>query len=210
MTSQPGRRRGRFEAWLHDKTAEQVHAMHGRLKGEIIGAMTGTIVELGPGAGANMRYYGSGVHVIGIEPNPAMHDRLTANADRSGVDLEIRTLHGESIDVADGAADAVVATLVLCGVGDPNQVMAEVRRVLKPGGTFFFIEHVVAPSGSWTRRLQRLVKRPHRWLFNGCEVDRDTAELLRNSGFGDLDIRTSDAGVGGMYVRHQIMGTATR
>ncbi len=63
--------------------------------------MAGTVVELGPGTGVNMRYYAPGVKVIAIEPNPVMHDPLRAKADEHGVDLEIRTLRGESIDVDD-------------------------------------------------------------------------------------------------------------
>ena len=172
--------------------------------------MQGTVVEIGPGTGVNMRYYADGVRVIAIEPNPAMHPKLRAQAERSGVDLEIRTLRGEGIDVDDGHADAVVGTLVLCGVDDAHQVMAEVHRVLKPGGTFFFLEHVAAPAGTWTRRIQRVLKRPHRYLFNGCEVDRDTASVLRAAGFGSVELDEVDTGPAGLYARHQIVGTATR
>jgi SAM-dependent methyltransferase len=167
------------------------------------------VVELGPGTGVNARYYAPGVAVIGIEPNPAMHGRLATKAAAAGVNLEIRTLRGESIDVADGSADGVVATLVLCGVDDPVKVLSEVRRVLRPGGRYFFLEHVAAPAGSLTRSAQRLVKRPHRWLFNGCEVDRDSEALIRTAGFSAVEIEHRDLGMAGGYVRHVIVGCAT-
>lgn len=202
--------RSRIEARLLDAGAKQTHVRHGKRKHAVIGAMSGTIVEIGAGTGANMRYYADGVRVIAIEPNPAMHPRLRAHADEHGVDVDVRTLRGEGIDVDDAHADAVVGTLVLCGVDDPHQVLSEVHRVLKPGGTFFFLEHVVAPTGTWTRRVQRLLKRPHRWMFNGCEVDRDTAGALRAAGFESIDIEEIDVGKDGLYFRHQIIGTATR
>lgn len=202
--------RTKLEAALLDAGSRAGHDTYGERKETAIGAMTGTVVELGPGTGVNMRYYSPGTRVIGIEPNPGMHDRLRARADEHDVDLEIRTLRGEGIDVDDGEADGVVATLVLCGVDDPAQVVAEVRRVLKPGGTFFFLEHVVAPEGTGTRRAQQLLKRPHRWLFNGCVVDRDTASLLADSGFESIDIEHCDEGRAGLHVRHRVIGTATR
>jgi SAM-dependent methyltransferase len=204
------RRRSRLEARLLDAVAGRVHLQHGHRKSDVISGLTGTIVEIGPGTGVNMRYYAPGVHVIGVEPNPAMHERLADQARRHGVDLEIRTVRGERIDVPDGSADAVVGTLVLCGVDDPHQVVSEVHRVLKPGGTFFFLEHVAAPHASLTRRIQALVKRPHRWLFNGCEVDRDTAAVLTEAGFSHVEIDAVDTGATGLYARHQIIGTAVR
>ena len=72
------------------------------------------------------------------------------------------------------------------------------RRVLKPGGTFFFLEHVAAPAGSMIRRVQAVVKRPHRWVFNGCEVGRDAGALLANVGFTQLDMTQVDTGRSGM------------
>jgi SAM-dependent methyltransferase len=207
---QKQRRRSRIEARLLDAGAADGHATFGERKTEVIGSMSGTIVELGPGTGANMRYYAPGVKVIAIEPNPHMHERLSAQADRYGVDIEIRSLRGEWIDVADEAADGVVGTLLLCGVDDPATVIAEAHRVLKAGGVYFFIEHVRAPEGSRTRRVQQLVKRPHRWMFNGCRVDQHTAELLSSGPFDAVEIDDIDRGRSGVWVRHQIVGTATK
>lgn len=202
-------RRSRVEAWVLDSTAARINAQFGREKRAAIGAMTGTVVEIGPGTGVNMAFYSPGVRVIAIEPNPHLHPKLRQQAEDNGVDLEIRSLRGEHLDVDDGAADGVVGTLVLCGVEDPRQVLAEVRRVLAPRGTYFFIEHVVAPDASWTRRVQQVAKRPHRWLFNGCEVDRDTEASIRSAGFDHVQLRRADAGWRGVYVRYQIVGTAT-
>ena len=172
--------------------------------------MTGTVVEIGPGSGVNMRYYAPGTHVIAIEPNPMMHDRLRRHADDHGVDLEIRTTRGESIDVADAEADGVVGTLLLCGVDDPAAVIEEAHRILKPGGRYFFTEHVRAPDSSWTLRAQRMLRRPHAWLFNGCRTDQDTAALLRAGPFDSVEIDEQDRGAAGLHVRHGLIGTATK
>ncbi len=203
------RLRTRLEAAVLDRQADALHRRHGARKQAVISAMDGPIVEIGPGTGVNMRYYPPGTRVIGIEPNPNMHDRLRASAERHDVDLEIRLLAGEAIDVADDVAGGVVGTLVLCGVEDPVQVVAEVRRVLRPGGTYLFHEHVVAPAGSLTRAVQRVVKRPHHWAANGCVVDRDLAGVIQAAGFAQVDIETFDAGLESAYARTQIIGTAT-
>jgi ubiquinone/menaquinone biosynthesis C-methylase UbiE len=193
-----------------DRMSGDIHKLYGERKAAVIGAMSGVIVELGPGTGVNMRYYQPGVHVIAIEPNPHMHDRLRAQAAQHAVDLEIRTLVGEALDVPDASASGVVGTLVLCGVDDQHKVLAEVRRVLEPGGAYFFVEHVVAPAGSFNRRVQRLVKRPHRYLANGCEVDRDTSAAIHAAGFTKVELTQTDTVPANLYARHQIHGTATR
>jgi SAM-dependent methyltransferase len=204
--------RSHVEAWIlaHAPDGDEVR----RHKQATIGAMRGTVVELGPGPGVNMSYYSPGVRVVAIEPNPVMHVPLRRAADEHDVDLEIRTLHAEDLGanpggVGDGEADGVVGTLVLCGVDDPRLVLSQIRRVLAPGGTYTFFEHVRAPQGTWTRRAQRVVERPHAWVANGCRVDQDTAALLRDAGFGDLQVRDLDIGIGGGWTRTTIIGHAT-
>lgn len=202
--------RSKIEAKLLDSGAEDSHRAHGERKQAVIGAMSGTVVELGPGTGVNMRYYAPGVKVIAIEPNPVMHAPLREKADEHGVDLEIRMLRGESIDVDDASVGGVVGTLLLCGVDDPAQVVREAHRVLKPGGTYFFIEHVESPVGHRNRTVQKVLFRPHRWMFNGCEITRDTATLLEAGPFESIEVSEVDRGRAALWVRHQIIGTATK
>jgi len=202
--------RSRLEARILDAGADDSHAAYGERKQDAVGSMTGTVVELGPGTGANMRYYAAGTKVIAIEPNPEMHDRLRERSAEHDVDLEIRTLRGESIDVDDASVDGVVGTLLLCGVDDPAQVVREAHRVLRPGCTYFFVEHVKAPAGSGALRVQRLLFRPHRWMFNGCETTRDTESVIRRGPFSSVDVDHVDRGRSGLHVRHQIVGTAVK
>lgn len=202
--------RSRFERRLLDAGAADSHEALGERKAAAIGAMRGTVVEFGPGTGVNMRYFAPGVHVIAIEPNPFMHERLRVQAQEHGVDLEIRTLRGESVDIEDASVNGVVGTLLLCGVDDPAAVISEAHRVLAPGGTYFFLEHVHAPADSGMRHVQRLVKRPHEWLLNGCRIDQDSASLLQAGPFDSVDVEEIDRGRAAAWCRHQIIGTAAK
>jgi SAM-dependent methyltransferase len=147
-----------------------------------------TVVELGSGVGSNLRYLPDGARLIAIEPNPHMHARLRRAARARGVDLEIRSVVAERIDLPDASADAVISSLVLCSVRDPEAVLAEVRRVLRPGGRFSFAEHVVAKPGTLTRWTQRTLRRPWAWVFEGCSCERDLAGSIRSAGFSSVDL----------------------
>jgi SAM-dependent methyltransferase len=147
-----------------------------------------TVVELGSGVGANLRYLPVGARLIAIEPNPYMHGRLRRAAHTRGVDLEIRSVVGEQIDLPDASADAVISSLVLCSVGDPVAVVAEVRRILRPGGRFSFAEHVAAPAGTPTAWTQRVLRRPWAWTFEGCSCERDLASVIRSAGFRRVEL----------------------
>lgn len=193
-----------------DRIAPLIHRIYGDRKQAVLGSIRGTIVELGAGAGANLRYYAPGVEVIAIEPNTEMHPIILERAARHGVNVDIRGLRGEQLPLDDHRVDGAVATLVLCSVDDPAQVLDEIYRVLKPGAQLFLLDHVVAPPRTVTRLLQRLAKWPHRWVAGGCMVDRDTAATVHASRFGTVDLDAVDIGWRGVYLRHHIVGTATK
>jgi ubiquinone/menaquinone biosynthesis C-methylase UbiE len=104
----------------------------------------------------------------------------------------------------------VLSSLVLCSVADPGQVLSEVRRVLRPGGRFVFVEHVAAAEGTPLRRLQRWVRGPWGWCFEGCSCDRDLAALVRAAGFGSVDIDSYRLRSPFLPFNPQIAGVATR
>lgn len=180
--------RGRCNAWLLDRLDNAMDRRYGARKRVLFRDLPPEIVEIGPGAGANLRYYPRGARVIAIEPNAAMHGRLRDNAARRDVDLEVRGVRGEAIDLGDASCDAVVGTLVLCSVEDPRRVLAEVHRILRPGGRFLFCEHVAAPPGTKLRRVQEALQRPWRWLFDGCHLNRSTPAFLREAGFASVEM----------------------
>ena len=168
------------------------------------------VVELGSGVGANLRYLPRGATLIAVEPNRHMHARLRAAAARAGVALDLRERLAESTGLPDGSAGTVISSLVLCTVHDPAAVLAEVRRILRPGGTFRFVEHVAAPDGTPTRLAQRVLRRPWAWTFEGCSCERDLEGALRAAGFARVDVERYRVHTPFLPFNTQIAGVATR
>jgi ubiquinone/menaquinone biosynthesis C-methylase UbiE len=146
------------------------------------------VVELGAGVGANLRHLPTRSTLVAVEPNPHMHRRLEAAARRRGVRLELRGCVAEDTGLADQSVDTVISSLVLCTVADPARVLAEVRRILRPGGSYRFVEHVAAPAGTPTRAAQRALRRPWAWTFEGCSCERDLEATIRSAGFSDVSV----------------------
>ena len=164
-----------YEHWMADR------------KQRLFSGLTGVVVEIGPGAGANLPYLKSDVRWIGVEPNPYARPYLERAAREAGVAFELRDGNAERLPVTDASADAVIGTLVLCSVADVTTALREIRRVLKPGGRFIFIEHVAAPAGTWRWRLQRWVRPLWRVIADGCHPDRDTLSAIRAAGFARVE-----------------------
>lgn len=162
----------------------------GDLKRALLGSLRGRVLEIGPGAGANFRYYSPEVQWIGIEPNPFMHRYLQAAADRWTLgEIELHVGGAETLPLPDASLDAAVSTHVLCSATDPERAIAEIRRALKPGAPFVFLEHVAAEDRTWTRRVQNGLEPAWKTLFDNCRPNRETGALLARAGFGDLDYR---------------------
>lgn len=148
----------------------------------------GRVLELGPGAGPNLAHLPPDAHWIGLEPNPCLHPLLRQAAAAHGLDAELIQGGAQSIPLPDASVDVVVGTLVLCSVPDVDRALAEVRRVLRPGGRFMFLEHVAAPAGTGLRRLQNLGTPISRCLGDGCHLNRETWRNLERAGFADLNL----------------------
>jgi ubiquinone/menaquinone biosynthesis C-methylase UbiE len=165
-----------------------MHVVYGQRKRSVFHDLPATIVEIGPGTGANMRYYPPGSRVIAVEPNPAMHHYLHQAARRYGLQLDLRGMKGEHLDLDTNSVDAVVSTLVLCSVDDPARVVSEIRRVLKPGGRFIYLEHVAAMPDTALARMQNILHRIWLPLFDGCRLNRHTWTTINTAGFQHVDM----------------------
>ncbi len=159
-----------------------------RVKGVLFADMPVRILELGPGVGANLRHYPKGSHVVGVEPNLHAHPALAGAARQSGLDLTIVAGEAERLPMATASVDVVVGTLLLCSVRDPEAALQEIRRVLRPDGRFLGIEHVAAPAGSMIRAWQVKLAGVWRWLFDGCELCRETERMVCAAGFREVVI----------------------
>jgi SAM-dependent methyltransferase len=179
----------RAQAWILSRGNRRYDAMVAEEKRALLSPLGGTVLEIGPGGGNNLPFLQAGVRWIGVEPNPFFHGRLRARGERLGIDVDVRTAAAEALPAADRSVDAVVASLVLCSVRDPEATLREIRRVLRPGGRFVFVEHVAAPAGTGLRFAQRALAPLWGALADGCHPDRDTGHLIEAAGFADVDIR---------------------
>jgi SAM-dependent methyltransferase len=180
--------RGRFNARFFGALDGYINWLVREQKCRIFSGLPSDVVEIGPGVGANFRYLPAGCRVIAIEPNPYMHADLRRRSARQGIDLEIRSVAGDHIDLDDQSVDAVISSLLLCTVADPERVVGEIRRILRPGGRYAFLEHVGASEGTLLRGIQRAFRRPWAWVFEGCSCERDLAAVIRTAGFSSVEI----------------------
>jgi ubiquinone/menaquinone biosynthesis C-methylase UbiE len=201
-----------LRAQLFAKVMSQSDDVHDALiapyKRSLLGDLHGDVLEIGPGAGPNLSYYAPDVHWLGVEPNPYMHAYLRTAAATQGRTIDLRTGYTEALPVGDQSMDAVVSTLVLCSVHDLDASLAEIRRVLKPGGKFVFIEHVAAPKGSGLRRVQNWVRPLWSFLADGCQPNREIWRHLEDAGFAHLEIEHFAADV--PIVKPHIAGYAVK
>ena len=173
----------------------------------LLGGLAGTVLEIGAGNGANFADFRSEINWLGLEPHAGQSRKLAAIAASYGHRAPVIRAPAERIPLADASADAVVATAVLCSVADQDQVLAEVRRVLRPSGAFVFFEHALAPAGTWSHRLQRCWALLSRHL-DGCDPGRQTWSAIEAAGFRAVLARWYTRGPGLSLYNHVLGGIA--
>jgi ubiquinone/menaquinone biosynthesis C-methylase UbiE len=154
---------------------------------ELVAGLAGRVVEIGAGTGASFRHYPAEVdEVVAVEPEPYLRG-LAASAAREAP-VRVRVVDGaaERLPFENGAFDAAVVSLVLCSVPDQARALAEIRRVIRPGGELRFWEHVAAPRGSVRRAVQVTVDVVWPLLGGGCHASRETVAAIEAAGF-DLE-----------------------
>jgi ubiquinone/menaquinone biosynthesis C-methylase UbiE len=150
-----------------------------------LAGLAGRVVELGAGDGANFALYPEVVsEVIAIEPEPRFREQAREAAREAPVPVRVLPGTAEALPLEDESVDAVVASLVLCTVPDPEQALAEARRVITPGGELRFYEHV-NPERQPLRGILLVAERSRIWptLGGGCHPTRDTLNTIETAGF---------------------------
>ncbi len=180
--------RGRLNAWFFSAFDGYIHRRTGRRKARLFADLPLRVVEIGAGTGANFRYLRPNTRVTAIEPNAHMLNGLRKQAARHGVTVDVLPCVAEDLPIPDRSVDAVICTLVLCTVPEPAAALSEIRRILRPGGRFLFLEHVAATKRSTRRRIQELVHDPWHYLFEGCHTNRETEALIRSAGFRTVEL----------------------
>ncbi|MBI5289407.1 MAG: class I SAM-dependent methyltransferase [Chloroflexi bacterium] len=176
----------------------------GRARRELLAGVRGDVLEIGAGTGANFEHYPAEARVVALEPDPHMLKRARARLEAlQRTNIEIRLAPAETLPVEDASFDIVVSTLVLCTVSDPAQALAEIRRVLRPGGRLLFIEHVRGTGV--LARFHDLIRPAWSWVSAGCQINRTTEQAMRDAGFDvTIEQRTK-----AMPILPVIIGTAS-
>lgn len=150
---------------------------------KLLAGLRGRVIEVGAGSGANFRHYPASIaEVLAVEPEPYLHERAQRAARDATVAVSVA--HGDADGLPDGEPfDAGVVALVLCTVPDQDAALAELYRVIRPGGELRFYEHVRSHS-AWEARFQRLADATL-WprLAGGCHLARDTTAAIERAGF---------------------------
>jgi ubiquinone/menaquinone biosynthesis C-methylase UbiE len=141
--------------------------------------LRGDVLDIGAGEGNTLPHLSRDVRLTCVEPHGRSARRLERAAQGRAV-IVLRT-PAEQLALPDRSMDAAVCAGTLCSVDDPDAVLHEAHRVLRPGGRAVRLEHVAAPAGTWLRRAQRAVAPASRLLDRGCDPARDTESVLRRS-----------------------------
>jgi SAM-dependent methyltransferase len=179
-----------------------------RLRRELLAEARGAVLEIGAGTGLNLRHYPDDLdELVLAEPGARIGGRIDLDRAPAGVPTRLAQAPAEYLPFEDGSFDTVVSTLVLCTVSDPRRAVAEVARVLRPGGRLLFLEHVRADRG-WRLTMQRRSVRPWAAFADGCQCDRPTlATIEEQMRIGSLE-RGSWKGMPAI-VRPLVWGRAT-
>ena len=177
---------------------------------ELLAGLTGRVVEVGAGIGSNFAYYPATVtEVIAVEPEPYLRDKAESAAADAPVAVRVVDGVADALPVESESVDAGVASLVLCSVPDQASALAELHRVIKPGGELRFYEHVASNRRS-RRRFQKLMDATV-WprVAGGCHMTRDTRGAIETAGFMVQRSRRFPFPPGRLGLPH-ILGSARR
>ena len=185
---------------------ERVAALRSRL----LESAGGHVLEVGFGTGLNLFHYPSSVTTLtALEPNPGMQRTARERIRHSRFPVDLRQESCYALPMEDGAFDCAVSTFTLCSLAEPERALAEVFRVLKAGGRFYFLEHGLSPApgvARWQARLNPLQVR----LGDGCHLDRDVPALVCAAGFSMAELSAYDMEKTPRVIGHFYEGVALR
>jgi len=165
-------------------SARKENAEARRHRERMLEGVQGRVVEVGAGSGVNFPHYPDTVEeVVAVEPEPYLREKCAEAAAKAPMKVTVLDGVADALPLEDGSCDAAVACLVLCSVPDQADALAEIRRVLRPGGELRFYEHVRSTNSAMVH-AQRLVDRtfwPH--AFGNCHTARDTPAAIAAAGF---------------------------
>jgi ubiquinone/menaquinone biosynthesis C-methylase UbiE len=201
-------------AFFYDRvmsTAEQ--ACLSEWRQELLGQARGEVLEVGAGTGASLQFYPDSVsRLVLSEPDPHMRKQLSERVRRTQgwEDSHVCGGSAEQIEAEDESFDCVVTSLVCCSVNDLEAGLREIRRVLRCGGNFLFMEHVAAEQGTSRRRWQNRINPLWRRVMGNCHLNRETEQAILAAGFEITRIERDSMRKVLPIVRPTIRGIATK
>ena len=168
-------------------------ALFGGCREWVCSQAQGEVLEIAVGTGRNLRHYPTGVQLTGIEFSPAMLEIARRQATELGREIDLRVGDAQALEFSDNSFDTVVCTLALCTIPGDRAAVAEVKRVLRPGGRFLLLEHVRSPI-LWVRGAQRLLE-PLALRFEGDHLLREPLDHLRAESFQLEQVLRSNLGI---------------
>jgi ubiquinone/menaquinone biosynthesis C-methylase UbiE len=198
-----------FAAMYDRMSRSSEEAGVGEMRQRLLGDVSGDILELGAGTGMNLSHYHEGLaSLVLTEPEPAMLRRLQPKALEQAPNAEVVQASAEDLPFEDASFDAVVSTLVLCGVEDQARALQEAKRVLRPGGRLLFIEHVRSDDPKLARFQDRMNGLNH--FLVGCDCNRQTLAAIEEQGFTVSKVEPTELPKAPKFVRPAIVGSAVR
>ncbi|MFL5838719.1 MAG: class I SAM-dependent methyltransferase [Solirubrobacteraceae bacterium] len=197
-------------ARIFDRLSGSMEKEVGVHRDELLAGLSGRVLEVGAGNGMNFGHYPATVtEVVALEPEPYLRERADAAARHAPVPVTVRDGVAHPLPARDDEFDAAVVSLVLCSVPDPDHAVAELRRVVKPGGQLCFLEHVRS-SRPHKARLQEALDRSGVWplMGGGCHCARDTIATLQRNGFAIDRVRRMDVGPSMLHTNPHVLGVA--
>ena len=150
---------------------------------QLLADVSGDVFEIGFGTGLNLPFYPESVkELTTVDVNPGMNKRAQKNIAASNITVHNKVLSAESLPMDDETFDSVVCTWTLCSIENVDKALSEVRRVLRPGGKFFFLEHGASPDPK-VRKLQDRLNFFWGIIGDGCRLNRNAEELIQDQHF---------------------------
>lgn len=171
-----------FAAVYDPLSARTEEKFGGQLKRELLVNVRGRVLEIGVGTGLSFAHYPAVDELVGVDSSEPMLRRARRRAAELNRDVALVGAPAEALPFEDESFDTVVSLAVLCSVADPRRALGEIRRVLRPGSRFVFLEHVRSSDPALARWQDRL-ERPWGWIAGGCHPNRRTLEAIEEAGF---------------------------
>jgi ubiquinone/menaquinone biosynthesis C-methylase UbiE len=180
------------------------------LRRTVTAPLHGVVLEIGFGSGTNVKFFPDAVSkVYAVDPATLGRNIAAPRISKRGLNVEFIGLDGASIELPNASVDCVLSTLTLCTIPDVQQTLSEIARVLKPGGTFHFFEHGLAPYDKtqvWQKRLTPIQK----FVAGGCRLNRDIHELIAKSELSIVEYEHRDFFPRGGRLFHMHIGIAKK